>query len=94
MISDTNLYDINITGKAISSLIALTATRSHIWSSYCTQSMTIIYPSRNFIYIGLDTKIDRYDINITEKDYDFIYKTHDLNILSLYIINLINKNNK
>lgn len=31
---------------------------------------------------------------MTEKDYDFIYKTHDLNILSLYIINLIKKNDK
>ncbi len=94
MISDTNLHDINITGKTISRLKAFTATRSHIWSSYCTQSITIIYPSRNFIYIGLDTKIDRYDINITEKDYDFIYKINDLDVLSLYIINLINKNNK
>ena len=53
-----------------------------------------MYPSRNIIYIGLDTKIDRFNINITEKDYDFIYKTHDLNILSLYIINLIKKNDK
>jgi hypothetical protein len=94
MISDTNLYDINIVGKSIGISRADEDIRGYIWSRYRTQSMTIMYPSRNMIYIGLDKKIDRFDINITEKDYDFIYKTHDLNILSLYIINLIKKNNK
>lgn len=94
MISDTNLYDINIVGKTISIFREHRDIRGYIQSRYRNQSITIIYPSRNRIYIGLDKKIDRFDINITEKDYDFIYKTHDLNILSLYIINLINKNNK
>lgn len=94
MISDANLYDINIIGKVISRFKAFNIARGYIWNSCRTQSMTIIYPSRNFIYIELDTKIDEFEINITKKDYDFIYKTHDLNILSLYIINLINKNNK
>ncbi len=31
---------------------------------------------------------------ISKEEWDFIYKTHDLNILSLYIINLIKKNDK
>ncbi len=94
MISDTNLCDINIVGKSMSIFTVNEDIRGYIQSRYRTQSMTIIYPSRNIIYIGLDKKIDRFDINITEKDYDFIYKTHDLNILSLYIINLIKKNKK
>jgi hypothetical protein len=95
MISDTNLYDINIIGKTISIFRADEDIRGHIWSRFHNQPMTIMYPSRNIIYIGLDTKIDRFNIlYITEKDYDFIYKTHDLNILSLYIINLIKKNDK
>jgi hypothetical protein len=93
MISDTNLYDINIVGKSMSISTVDENTRGYIWSNY-SQSICIIYPSKTIIYIELDTKIDRVDINITEKDYDFIYKTHDLNILSLYIINLIKKNNK
>ena len=94
MISDTNLYDINIIDKRMSIFRVDEDIRGHIWNYYYSHSMGIVYPSKTIIYIKLDTKIDRFDINITEKDYDFIYKTHDLNILSLYIINLIKKNKK
>ena len=95
MISDTNLHDINVIGKKMSIVRADIDARTRIQRAYIhDQSIYIICPLRTLINIQLDTKIDEFDINITEKDYDFIYKTHDLNILSLYIINLIKKNNK
>ena len=95
MISDTNLYDINILNKSITIVrVSNSNARGYIRSSYHDEYIIVIYPPRAIISIRLESKIDPFEINITEKDYDFIYKTHDLNILSLYIINLINKNKK